>query len=411
MKLRVAYVTIFDATDIRNWSGTDLHVWKSLEAAGCEIRLIHKLQHGKSILRKLRRLWTDRVERREFIHFWDISTATGYARYVERQLAEMEADVVVSPTPVPLARLKTRHPKVLWTDATYAALRENYREFDPSLIGTCSARSAEKIDAGVSRNCDLLVFASQWGADRMVSVNGADPQKVRVIPYGANIEVPHGRGDVAQWAEERKYRPLRFLFVGVDWNRKGAAKAIEVVAAVNRRGVPATIDLVGCRPPEGYATPDFVNLHGFVAKSTPEGKALIERLYREASVLVVPTVAEAYGLVFAEASAFGVPSLSHAVGGVTTVVQNEVNGKLFGLDSPADAWAEHVVTEWVAKDRFGAMALSCYDRYCSDLNWRVAGARMKSELERLVPGRVGRSARHGDGVGPAHERPVEVLFK
>src|SRR5258705_2977640 len=111
--MKIAYVTLFDATDVRNWSGTDLHIWRSLEAQGAKIELIGNLSHGRSAARKLRNLWSKYVERREVLQFWDVATSRSYCKDAEARLRDSDADIVLSPSPIALAFLDCAQPKCL----------------------------------------------------------------------------------------------------------------------------------------------------------------------------------------------------------------------------------------------------------------------------------------------------------
>ena len=379
--MKIAYVTLFDATDVQNWSGLYLHIYKALEAQGLEIELIGNLKHGPSLGRRFRKQWGTRVEKRTFLHFWDTDTARDYAADVAARLKNSTADLILSPSPVPLAYLNSPLPKVLWTDATYTALRRDYAEFREGTVSAASAKSALAIDRAVAQNCDLLLYASDWGGEWAIQDAGADPAKVATVPFGANIEVHHSAEDVARMAAARGTEKIRLLFVGVDWERKGAAKAIEVVRALRERGVDAELSLVGCAPPDGVTVPDFVHLLGFISKATEEGRSRIFDLYRDSHFLIVPTFGEAYGLVFAEASAYGMPSLSHRVGGVPTIIRDGVNGQLFELDQPVSAWADWVVSLLNQPGAMERLAVSSFHEYQTRLNWEVAGRDAAGRLQ------------------------------
>jgi glycosyltransferase involved in cell wall biosynthesis len=200
------------------------------------------------------------------------------------------------------------------------------------------------------------------------------------VPFGANLAIHHGATEAVGFARTRKASPLQLLFVGVDWVRKGASKAIEVVKQVRAMGLQAELTIVGCQPPAESTIPHYVKIRGFISKSTEEGRNELLQLYRESHFLVVPTTAEAYGLVFAEASAFGVPSISHRVGGVTTVVQDELNGRLFEMQAPVQAWAEWIVETVSRSGRLEELAATSFDEYQSRLNWKVAGRRVATLL-------------------------------
>ncbi len=382
--MKLAYVSIFDARDVRNWSGTLLHIWQALEAQGIEIEIIDNLRHGPSLRRKLRKLRGRCLERREFLHFWDVDTARDYASDVAARLQGTNADMVLSASPVPLAYLNCPQPKILWTDASFAALSRDYEEFKPERLCKATVANARAIDCAVGQNCALLLFASDWGAEWAIRETAVDVRKVAVIPYGANFEVKHGIDTVRRLAADKPRDKIEFLFVGVDWQRKGAAKAISVVEGLRARGFDAHLTLVGCSPPSGETVPPFVHLRGFISKTTQEGRSQINDLYRSSHFLIVPTIAEAYGLVFAEASAFGVPSLSHAIGGVTTVVHNDVNGRLFALDQPVSDWVDWAADVLQSPERYRRLAEASYREYEARLNWNVAGRHAAAAIHRVT---------------------------
>ncbi len=395
---------MFDATDVRNWSGTDLYIWKALQSQGIEIELIGKLRHGPSLRRKLRKLWGRYVQRKEFLHFWNVQTARAYARDVTDRLSRLTGvDCVLSPTPIPLAFLECEHPKVLWTDAIFSGLSRCYEEFNPQRLCSATVSDAWRIEREVCRNCDRLVFTSDWAASQAIGA-GAPVGKVAVVPYGANLEVRHSEEDVTAWARQRGSNPVRLLFVGVDWARKGAPKAIEVARCLRDHGSDARLTIVGCVPPQGESLPDFVDGIGFISKESTEGRERIAALYRDSHFLIVPTLAEAFGLVFAEASAFGVPSLSHRVGGVTAIVRDGVNGRLFAMEEPVIEWAAWLSEQMGTPGRLEQLARSSYRRYAAALNWGVAGRAVAGVLAEVKRGGLARS-----GAGCTSGRPGAIF--
>lgn len=371
--MKIACVTPTDATNVANWSGLYYHIYKSLEAQGLEIELMSDLNAGRSPGRDVRKVWSRFVQRRSYNHFWDVDTARAYAADVEARLKHSDAEVVVSPVPAVLAYLKCPQPKVLWTDAGYEALRHDYAEFSDSVLSPASARNARQVDRALAASCDLLLYASEWGSEWAIKGAGADPARVATVPYGANLQITHTAADVAQTAAARGSDPIKFLFVGLNWERKGGAKAVAVVQALRERGINATLTLVGSPPPPDEPLPDFARSLGYLSKGTEEGRALLLELYQQSHFLLVPTVGEAYGLVFAEASAYGMPSLSHRVGGVPTIIRDGVNGYLFDSAEPVSAWADKVLSVLSDPEGLARLAVSSFAEYQARLNWEVAG--------------------------------------
>ena len=101
----------------------------------------------------------------------------------------------------------------------------------------------------------------------------------------------------------------------------------------------------------------------------------------ESHFMLVPSLAECYGLVFAEASSFGLPSLATRVGGIPTVVVDGVNGYTLDLTAPASAYCDLIETLFRNKDAYNRMALACFREYSERINWDVAGERIRSTIE------------------------------
>lgn len=372
--MRVAYVTVHDARDVDAWSGTAFHMARALEQAGLEVERVGGLrQRLRGPLRLKEELYR-RVGGRVFDPERTALVSNHYARQVERALAELGVDAVLSPSAVAMARLRTERPIVLWTDATFAGLvalpgEETCRE---------SLRYGNRIEQEALSRCRFAVYASAWAADSARRSYTVDPRKVRVVPFGANLERSPGRGEVERLLKERSVDSCTLLFVGRNWAGKGGPIAVETAALLNRRGLATELHVVGCEPPG--RPPPFVRVHGFLSKATPEGRETLSRLLGRAHFLILPTRVECFGIVLAEASSHGVPSLAADVGGTSSAVRDGRNGKLFALEEGAEAYARQV--EWLlaSRERYRALARSAYEEYAARLNWATAGAGIRDHL-------------------------------
>lgn len=382
--MKIAYVTMFDATDPKNWSGLDLHIWKSLEKQGMEIELIGNLRHGRSLARRLRRLWGTRVERRTFLHFWDTATARDYAADVAERLLSTNADVVLCPSPIPLAYLNCPQPRVIWTDATFAGLSSFYPEFLPSNICSASTASGREIDRLSLDNCQLAIYSSDWAAQTAIVVHPEAARKVHVVPYGANLEAVPPDGDIDQILGRRGNKPIRLLFIGMDWIRKGGGQAVDVARELIRRGLPVELTLVGAPPPPEVRGLPFVRMAGYVDKSTADGRTRLSELFKASHFLILTSLAECCAVVLSEACAFGVPVAATDVGGMGTVIRSGINGQLFEVGSPPAQWADWIISIISQPQAYRGVATAALQSYRGRFNWDVAGASVISLMRRRL---------------------------
>lgn len=131
-----------------------------------------------------------------------------------------------------------------------------------------------------------------------------DPKKVKVVPFGANIPNAQTINDIETYITRRKRGVIKLFFLGVDWYHKGGDVALRFAELLNAHGIPTELNVVGCIPPGNV--PSFCKCHGFITEKNPKGYKKIRILLQESHFLILPSRAECYGLVFFEASSYGI---------------------------------------------------------------------------------------------------------
>ena len=314
-----------------------------------------------------------------------------YAREIEARLRTVRVDVLFSPSSRLLSQLEVEVPTVFWTGATFASMLGFYDDF--TNLAPPSLAAGHDAEAAALARCTLAIYASEWGARSAVEDYGADPAKVKVVSYGANLESGLSPAEAEAVVRARDPRTCQLLCVGVDWRRKGVEIAIAAAVSLNARGIPTRLSVVGCTPPRGReALPPCVDVVGFLRKSEPEERRRLETLYRRSHFFVVPTRAEAFGVVFCEANAFALPCLATAVGGVPTAVRDGVNGQLFALDATGEEYADWIAGCWADTARYRALAAGAFDEYQRRLCW----PRAAETVVRLLTDAVQNARQPGD---------------
>lgn len=251
---------------------------------------------------------------------------------------------------------------------------------DPVILTDSSVRDGNAADRAALERCKLAIYSSQWAADSAIADYGADPDKVKVVPFGANVESQRTYDEVRAMIASSPSDRCRLLFVGVDWSRKRGDIALAIAQRLNDEGLRTELMVVGCDPKIGGTTPAFVRLSGYLNKATDEGRVRLCHLYAQSHFLISPSRAETYGLVLAEACAFGSPCLTSDVGGIPTIVRDRINGRTFDVTDIETVCAD---IEGLMADRlrYEQLALSAFDEYEKRLNWDVTGKTVHTLIE------------------------------
>ena len=378
--MHVAFVSPFDATDGRSWSGIPLRMHRALAAHVERVSVVSPLSLGPTVSRATLRAVGARLRGQPHYRHHTEAAAEAMAAQAAAAIARLRPDVVLSPSSLPLARLKTNVPLAFWTDLTFESALYFYDGYAALPEGAIA--EGLRLDAEAIRRSHAF-YASDFAARSAVGYSGADPDRVRVVPFGANLDAVPTEADVHAAIDARATDACHLLFIGVEWYRKGGDVAVQVADALNAAGVPTTLTVVGCAPVLDRPRP-YVYARGFLSKATAEGRVELERLLATSHLLVMPVRAEAFGCVFCEASAYGMPSVATTSGGSGSAVTDGENGLLFGPRPSAAEIAERVAALVRNRAAYRALARSARATFDARLSWHAATGVVAARLGRVA---------------------------
>jgi len=203
-------------------------------------------------------------------------------------------------------------PTVLSVDATPLNLDEfaaayQHRRF-PEPVEALKLRLTKQ----VLQQAKAYVAWSDWAKRSLVDDYGVDAQRVAVITPGADL------GLFATSPAKREEGPVRILFVGNDFTRKGGDLLLECFR--ERLQGRAVLDIVSGS--EEVQPADGVSVHrGLTANSKP-----LLHLFETADIFVLPTRSDCLALVLGEAMAASLPIITTSVGAHPEAVTHGENG-------------------------------------------------------------------------------------
>lgn len=374
---RIAFATIGDARNAKFWSGTPLYMWKSLEKEGNEVIHIGPLRAPILPLYKTYARLRRAFRMRALSPLYAGPVVRQYAENAARKIRALSPDIVFAPAGSIFAwGVPDGVPLVYASDATFR-LADNYHPNCRNL--SHAAREAmERLERNTIARADLLIYPSEWAAESSIRDYGANPARVHVIPWGANLENPPDRNSVLLGC--RKPGPCRLLFIGVNWEEKGADIAIETLAELKDRGVEAELVICGCTPPKPV-TQDGLTIIPYLDKNNREQRNRLFQLYSEADFFLLPTRADCYGIVFCEAAAHGVPSIAPATGGVPCAIRDGETGVLVPPNATKSDYAAVIAEIFASPERLARLRQSSRDAFEVRLNWQAWGRRVSDLIQ------------------------------
>lgn len=387
-QLMIGLATELHPSRRQAWSGTVCYMMEALQTAGAEIAMFDPVWEWPTLAldlsgKILRRLTgTDPMLNRS-------RTMSRFkARTLLRRLRTHPVDVLFAPVGSTLIADMPRGVPIIYTsDATVRLMQDYYGRFG-SAAGWSGTRAID-LEAAALQRADLLVYPTQWAATSAIEEYGVDPARILVQPFGANLSDPPTREEALQ---PRRPGPLRLLFCGVEWERKGGDVALQATAALHDGGAQVELVILGCRPPDGaLSDPDLkriVTVIPFLDKALPAERDCFRQIFLDADILILPTRAECYGLVFCEAAASGTVSIAPATGGVPEVVRDGITGRILPPGSTGADYAAAVLALAQDMARLEAMRTAARDDFERRLNWGVwADAVLERFLQDTAPTR------------------------
>ncbi|VVS91327.1 glycosyltransferase family 4 protein [Desulfoluna spongiiphila] len=377
-RLRIAVASPGDPYDRRTWSGSTYFIVKALEPFVRSLTWIGPLTIPHQDLKKRLAAVRHRITGLRTYPERTLKASQHFARCIDKRLDQEGFDLLLAPAAsVETAHIETRIPLVYISDATFALMQEVYPIF--SSMGDAAA-TEHRFEQAVINRADLLVYPSHWAARSAVTTYGADPDKVRVAPFGANLDTPPSRE--ASLGRRVKGR-LELLFLAKEWERKGGDIAFHTLKSLIDNGVDARLTVCGTVPPASFRH-EQMTVIPYLNKNLPEERARFQEVLNRSHLLLLPTRAECYGVVFCEAAAYGLPVFATNVGGVGTIVENGVNGHLLPPDAGGADFARLIRDTALDPTTYMRLNTESRRRYEEHLNWDAWGRTMVHEISRVL---------------------------
>jgi glycosyltransferase involved in cell wall biosynthesis len=266
--------------------------------------------------------------------------------------------------------LKT--PYFLYLDNTTAI----YEQSIPISVHTTNIANTKwkSMEKDVYEKADRIFTMSKCVQKSLENDYGVSPMKIRVIGAGPNM-------DVIPQLENKVYKSPTILFVGKDFRPKGGEILLSAFKQVRKQIPSAKLVVVGPR--------EVIRSPGVIGKGWVDFRAM-PNLYREASIFVLPTLREAFGISFLEAMAYQLPCIGTDIQAIPEIIDNGKTGFIVPLLNSKEL-SDKIIALLQNEELMKKMGQEGYRKVRDHYNWELVASKMASEFEAIARSESGDS--------------------
>ncbi|MDO4224912.1 MAG: glycosyltransferase family 4 protein [Bergeyella zoohelcum] len=376
-KIKIGFLCTQPPTNKKVWSGTIYKMYEALIHQGFEIVWI-PIQYTEKqnlLFDKIANIYY-KIFNRGFNKNQFITKAIIGSRNISKIIKKENPDVLFAPTcATEIAFLKTKKPILYLNDATFHLLLNYYGAM--SGFGFLSKKITTFIEKKALQKANTLVFSSDWASNDAHYFYGIEKVKIHTIKFGSNAEVPEQINLNKDYSGQ-----IIFLFLAVDWERKGGETALKTIEILKNKGYNVSLKVVGCTPPR---TSKAMEVIPFLNKNIPEEAQKIRDILNESHFLFLPTLADCTPISFCEAAGYGLAVITTNTGGIPSLIDEDLTGNMLPVSASAEDFAYLIETKYLNHlDKIPQISLNARKKYETELNWQIWGDKMKELIQNLI---------------------------
>lgn len=372
--MKIAFVSEWDLSNPSLRSGVPYQINQAFLALGHEVVEVQIDYHSISLKYRipeiLKSIWYNMLWGKKkgiYNSFYDQFKARGAAKQIQKSLKNKNLDVLFTINTFYLPYIKTNIPVKCWIDNTFKSYSDNYLK--KNFFNSSLCNIANKLEYKALQKCQEVIVASDWLKLHLQERWGLS-LKIRTVYRGASlIGFEYTDKHLENLKNKIRKETCNLLFISTDWKRKGGDTVVKIGQQLAQKRFEFQIHYVG-EAEEVINNNSWLVNHGRLNKEVPAELEKFRTIFKDTHFLIVPTRAEGFGIVYAEASSFGVPSISYDVMGVKSSIENNVNGFRFPITASAEQMAIYIIDTFTHKTFYENLANSSYQKYRKDFSWK-----------------------------------------
>lgn len=203
----------------------------------------------------------------------------------------------------------------------------------------------------------------KWVAEDLRAEHPELAHKIHHIGGGINLDIQYIK-------PERVKGSKKILFVGRDFKRKGGDIVVDAFRLLRSKWPDVEVHIAGPKEsPVDLGEPGYF-YYGDASRP------ILQRLMNQADIFCMPSRFEAYGLVFIEALAFGLPCVGRNAFEMPYFIDAGVTGELVNSDSPEEL-AEQL-SKIMTNEDYMRNVQNRREYYIKEYSWSSVASRIAS---------------------------------
>ena len=352
------------------WSGTINSVYSNLKLKkNFNIIKIDNLDNSLRKLFAIKRQLLKYTKNIKFDEAYDINVSKNFAKQINSKLELIEykkISYILCFDSSLISYLQTDIPIILWTDLLYSDYYNHY--FKNIKVSSDSKRSIKIIERNAIKKCYKILLTSSWSIKRAKKKYKKFSNKFKLLPFGSNLKNDVTKKHITDKIISRKKNKLHLMTLSVRWKRKGIDKILKLHKILKDQDIDSEITIIGLKKKPKNLNRG-IKIVKFIDKTSKAGEKRISDHLLRNHFHILFSSAEAFGVSLVEANSRGLPNISFKIGGISQIVKNNVNGRLFSDKVNLKYVAKYIINTFKDYNKYKKLSISSYDYYKQNFSY------------------------------------------
>ena len=368
---KILFLTRLDPRNINSWSGTNFFMLKALKE-NFKVITVGPLSNRIRALYILKRFVLS-LFNIKFDIDRPITVAKDFANQIENKISKYNYDAVITSDTFLISFLKIKKPIFVYTDVCFSTYYNHYfKNIKVSHETILNGNFCEKL---ALLKCKKIILTSEWAINESSKYYKINKSKYKYLPLGANILKIPQKKNLINKIKKKNLSECNLVSIGVHWNRKGMQKAIRLTQKMNQLGQRTNLFIIGAQPPKNVVLPKNIKIIKFLNKNKNINE--LNKILYKSHFHVLFSKTEAFGVVNCEASAYGLFTITHDIGGIGGAIFNNKNGFRFSKNNSLENISKYLIKIFNNRKNFIRKSIDSRNVYDEKLNWGVIGKKLK----------------------------------